>query len=141
MRRREFVAGFCGVAATWPLVARAQQPPARVVGYLASSRQVEPFVTAFRAGLRQFGYVEGVNITIEYRSAEGHFERLPALAAELVQRHVAAIVAPDGTASALAAKAATGSRPQRRSLCSSIQPVPRPRARRRKLRSRRVGSG
>ena len=111
MRRREFVAGFCGVAAIWPLVAQAQQPPARVVGYLASSRQVEPFVTAFRRGLSEFGYVEGVNITIEYRSAEGHFERLPALAAELVQRHVAAIVAPDGTPSALAAKAATGTIP------------------------------
>jgi putative tryptophan/tyrosine transport system substrate-binding protein len=111
MRRREFVAGFCGVAATWPLVARAQQRPAPVVGYLASSRQVSPFVTAFRQGLSEFGYVEGANITIEYRSAEGQFDRLPALAAELVQRHVAAIVAPDGILPALAAKAATNTIP------------------------------
>jgi putative tryptophan/tyrosine transport system substrate-binding protein len=82
-----------------------------VVGYLASSRQVGPFVTAFRRGLSEFGYAEGSNITIEYRSAEGQFDRLPALAAELVQRHVAAIVAPDGTPPALAAKAASNTIP------------------------------
>lgn len=111
MRRREFVAGVCGVAATWPLVARAQQPPAPVVGYLASSTPVSSFVTAFQRGLSEFGYVEGANLTIEYRSAEGQFDRLPAFAVELVQRHVAVIVASDGTPAALAAKAATNTIP------------------------------
>ena len=110
MRRREFVAGLGGVAATWPLVVEAQQPAMPVAGYLASTI-VSPFVTAFRRSLSEFGYVEGRSVTIEYRSAEGQLDRLPALAADLVQRPVAVIVAPDGEPAALAAKATTDTTP------------------------------
>jgi putative tryptophan/tyrosine transport system substrate-binding protein len=82
-----------------------------LVGYLASSQLVDSFVTAFKQGLSEFGYVEGRSVTIEYRSADGEVDRLPALAADLVQRHPAVIVAPDGEPSALAAKAATDTIP------------------------------
>jgi putative ABC transport system substrate-binding protein len=109
MRRREFVTLLSGVA-VWPLAARAQQPAKLpTIGYLSSRSLSDSasIVTAFRNGLSQAGYVEGQNIEIEYRFAEGHLDRLPMLAADLVSRHVQILVATGGTSSAVAAKAAT----------------------------------
>src|SRR5271165_671677 len=93
MRRREFIAGL-GVAAL-PMVARAQQPSLPVVGFLnsASPGGYAPYVAAFRQGLKETGYVEGQNVAIEFRWAEGEYDRVPAIAAELVRRQVAVIVA------------------------------------------------
>src|SRR5215510_11207818 len=108
MRRREFIAVLGGTAA-WPLAARAQQRGALVVGLLggASAQAYAAYVTAIRLGLAEAGLVEGQNLVIEYRWAEGDYERLPALAADLVRQRVAVIVTAGGTPTALAAKAAT----------------------------------
>ena len=112
MRRREFVT-LLGGAAAWPLAAHAQQPAIPLIGFL-SSRSLNDsrhLVDAFRTGLQANGYIEGQNLSVEYRWAEGQYDRLPALAAELVRSRVAVLVTTGGEPSVLAAKAATSSIP------------------------------
>ena len=107
MRRREFIAGLGGVAA-WPVLGWAQQAAMPVVGFLSSQAadDFENLTVSFLQGLKETGYVEGQNVAVEYRYANNQYDRLPALAGDLVRRRVAVIVAA-GTPAALAAKAAT----------------------------------
>jgi putative tryptophan/tyrosine transport system substrate-binding protein len=112
MRRREFIAALGGAAA-WPLVARSQQPALPLIGFLSSRSPSDSarVVAAFRQGAAEAGYVEGRNVEIEFRWAQGQFDRLPALAAEFVSRPLGVLVAVGGSQTARAAMAATATIP------------------------------
>jgi putative ABC transport system substrate-binding protein len=112
MKRRAFIAAL-GSAAAWPLVAQAQQPAMPVIGFMSGRSPTDSahLVAAFREGLSETGFVEGQNVVIEFRWADGQYDRLPALAAELVARPVAVLVGVGGDVSAIAAKQATSTIP------------------------------
>ena len=113
MNRREFITLLGGAAAAWPLAVRAQQAPSPVIGSLFPStpEAFAPLAIGLHRGLKEIGYVDGQNVTIEYRFAFGEYNNMPALAADLVARRVNVIIATGGEPSALAAKAATSTIP------------------------------
>src|ERR1043166_4073787 len=113
MRRRQFLGFIWSTAATWPIAARAQQPAVPVVGILYSGPidTSRDELSAFREGLAELGYIEGRNVAFEFRTADNHLDRLPALANDLVQRRVPVIFSASTAATVLAAKAATTSIP------------------------------
>jgi putative ABC transport system substrate-binding protein len=129
VRRREFITLLGGAAAAWPIAVRGQQAAVPVIGYLSGREANDKVEAAFHRGLKEAGFVEGQNVRIEYRWAQGQYDRLPALVAELLRRPVDVLVTTGGTLSALAAKAATttipivfvtGSDPVRFGLVASL---------------------
>jgi len=113
VRRREFIAGLGGAAATWPLTGRAQQTLLPTIGFLhvGSAKPFAHILAGFLQGLKEAGFIEGQNVAIEYRWAEGQNNRLPELVTELVRNKVAVIIAGGGEPAIFAAKAATTSIP------------------------------
>ena len=111
MDRREFITLLCGAAAVRPVAAHAQQATTPVIGHLSGGSPIKPYIAAFHQGLKEGGFVEGQNIAIEYRFANGQYERLPALATELAGRGVAAIFAEGGSGAGRAARQATATIP------------------------------
>jgi putative ABC transport system substrate-binding protein len=138
--RRKFIATLGGTALAWPLAARAQQPAMPMVAVTSggSAEANARYVAAFRKGLHETGYVESQNVTVEYHWLESHYDRLPALMADLVRRQVTVIATPNSTPGALAAKAATatipivfgiGARPGQAWSCRQPRPARRQRDR------------